>query len=306
MSPPSPISGHLGLGGVGGAKGLLESALRDRDIKWITNAKLDRAKADLAEITEVGEDCTPKRQHSLPSKLTMFIPGFRGVYCMMGDDGKGIAGLANSRGFIFVDKYQRNPTFKNVFADSVCIATPPFEPTPVPVGVPKTGYMIESMVAAVAENIRDLIAGKEPHCEPSWNAVCLADFGKLRRRLHCCTSNPAAQHQLDRRRLLGPSRKGRVSVMKEFSAIARAALEPKALDVKTKELIALAISVAMRCEPCIAFHAQSAVKQGASRDEVMATMGMAIYTGAGPAVMYAAQAVEAYYQFKGQAGKDAA
>ena len=69
---------------------------------------------------------------------------------MMGEDGKGLAGLANPRGFILVDKCQRNPTFKNIFAVGVGIAIPPFEPTPVPVGVPKTGYMIESMVAAVS------------------------------------------------------------------------------------------------------------------------------------------------------------
>jgi AhpD family alkylhydroperoxidase len=93
-------------------------------------------------------------------------------------------------------------------------------------------------------------------------------------------------------------RAGTPNVMKEFSALAQAALEPKALDVKTKELIALAISVASRCDPCIAFHAQSAVKQGASRDEVMETMGIAVYMAAGPSVMYAAQAVEAYDQFK--------
>jgi AhpD family alkylhydroperoxidase len=73
-----------------------------------------------------------------------------------------------------------------------------------------------------------------------------------------------------------------------------------ALDCKTKELIALAISVAVRCDPCIAFQAQAAVKQGASRDEVMEAMGMAIYMGAGPSVMYASQAIEAYDQFKRQ------
>jgi AhpD family alkylhydroperoxidase len=65
--------------------------------------------------------------------------------------------------------------------------------------------------------------------------------------------------------------------MEEFSAMAMAASGPEALDSKTKELIALAISVAVRCDPCIAFHAQAAVKQGASRDEVMEAMGMAIY-----------------------------
>ncbi len=92
-------------------------------------------------------------------------------------------------------------------------------------------------------------------------------------------------------------RAGAPEVMKGFSALARAALEAKALDVKTKELIALAIAVAIRCDACVAFHAEAAVKQGATRDEVMETMGMAVYMGAGPAVMYAAQAIEAYDQF---------
>jgi AhpD family alkylhydroperoxidase len=95
-------------------------------------------------------------------------------------------------------------------------------------------------------------------------------------------------------------------VMKGFSALAQAALRAGALDTKTKELIALAISVATRCDACIAFHAEAAVKQGASRDEVMETMGMAIYMGAGPSVMYAAQAVEAFDQFKNGEDRPAA
>ena len=172
-----PYIGHLGLGGVGDTKGILESMFRERDVKWITNAKVDRVTAEAVEVTEVGEDGAPKRLHKLASKLNMLIPAFRGVSAMMGEDGKGIPGLANPRGFILTDKYQRNPTFKNIFAVGVCIAIPPFEQTPVPVGVPKTGYMIESMVGAVAENIRDALAGKEPQREPTWNAVCLADFG---------------------------------------------------------------------------------------------------------------------------------
>ena len=172
-----PYIGHLGLGGVGDTKGLLESVLRDRDIRWITNAKVDRVGSDAVEVSEIGADGAVTGKRSIPSKLTMLIPAFRGVSCVMGEDGKGIPGLANPRGFILVDKQQRNPTFKNVFAVGVCIAIPPYEQTPVPVGVPKTGYMIESMVTAVAENIRDLIAGRAPQREPSWNAVCLADFG---------------------------------------------------------------------------------------------------------------------------------
>jgi sulfide:quinone oxidoreductase len=172
-----PYIGHLGLGGVGDTKGLLESVLRDRDIRWVTSAKVDRVAADAVEITEVGEDGTAKAHRRIPSKLTMFIPAFRGVSCLMGEDGRGLPGLANPRGFVLIDKHQRNPTFKNVFAVGVCVAIPPYEQTPVPVGVPKTGYMIESMVSAVTENIGDMIAGREPQHEATWNAVCLADFG---------------------------------------------------------------------------------------------------------------------------------
>ena len=92
-------------------------------------------------------------------------------------------------------------------------------------------------------------------------------------------------------------RAGAPDTMKAFSTLAQAALVPKALDGKTKELLALGIAVAIRCDGCVAFHAEAAVKLGASREEVMETMGMAIYMGAGPSVMYAAQAVEAFDQF---------
>jgi AhpD family alkylhydroperoxidase len=91
-------------------------------------------------------------------------------------------------------------------------------------------------------------------------------------------------------------------VMKAFAAISQAALAPKALDTKTKELIALAIAVALRCDDCIAFHVKSALQQGASREEVTEALGMAIYMGAGPSVMYASHALDAYEQF-GEAAK---
>ena len=95
-------------------------------------------------------------------------------------------------------------------------------------------------------------------------------------------------------------RTGAPDVMKAFSAIAQAALAPKALDAKTKELIALAISVAVRCDDCVAFHTKAAVQHGATRDEVLETLGMAIYMGAGPSVMYASHALQAYAQFAEQ------
>ena len=97
-------------------------------------------------------------------------------------------------------------------------------------------------------------------------------------------------------------RLGSPEVTKAFSTMARAATEAGTLDTKTKELIALAISVAIRCDGCVAFHSQAAVKQGATREEIMEVMGMALYMGAGPSLMYAAQAVEAFDQFSAQAG----
>jgi AhpD family alkylhydroperoxidase len=90
---------------------------------------------------------------------------------------------------------------------------------------------------------------------------------------------------------------GVADVMKTFSAMAQNATKAGALDAKTKELIALAIGVATRCDDCIAFHAKSAAKLGATREEIMETLGMAIYMGAGPSVMYASHAVQAFSQF---------
>lgn len=88
--------------------------------------------------------------------------------------------------------------------------------------------------------------------------------------------------------------------MKHFSALARAATAEGALDVKTKELIALAIGIATRCDGCIAFHAKAAAKHGATREEILETLGMSVYMGGGPSFMYAGQALEAFEQFKSE------
>jgi AhpD family alkylhydroperoxidase len=89
-------------------------------------------------------------------------------------------------------------------------------------------------------------------------------------------------------------------VMKGFANIAQSALAPKSLDRKTKELIAVAISVAIRCDDCIGFHVKAALEQGASQEEVTEALAMAIYMGAGPSVMYATHALDAYAQFAGR------
>jgi AhpD family alkylhydroperoxidase len=92
-------------------------------------------------------------------------------------------------------------------------------------------------------------------------------------------------------------RGGAGDVMKAFNAMSQAALRANALDTKTKELIAVAIGVAIRCDDCIGFHVKAAIEAGATRDEVMETLGMAVYMGAGPSVMYSAHAAEALGQF---------
>ncbi len=167
-----PYPGHLGLGGVGDTKGMVESELRQRHIRWICNAKVDKCEDGKMFVTEFDMDGNPKTQHELENKWSMMLPAFRGIEAV-----RGIEGLGNPRDFIVVDKYQRNPTYQNIFAVGVCIAIPPVEPTPVPTGCPKTGFMIESMVTATAHNIRDLIDGKEMTHEGTWSAACLADFG---------------------------------------------------------------------------------------------------------------------------------
>ncbi|MFI4933605.1 MAG: NAD(P)/FAD-dependent oxidoreductase [Caulobacterales bacterium] len=167
-----PYIGHLGLDGVGDTKGLLESEFRNRHIKWITNAKVASVEAGVMHVEEIADDGQVKAAHDLPFVFSMMLPAFRGVEAV-----RGIEGLTNPRGFILTDKTQRNPTFRNVFALGVCVAIPPVGKTAVPVGVPKTGFMIESMVAAITANLVDLVAGKEARHEATWNAICLADFG---------------------------------------------------------------------------------------------------------------------------------
>ena len=165
-----PYIGHLGLDGVGDTKGLLEAEFRQRHIKWTPNARIAGVDAGVMHVEEIGDDGAVRQKQDLPFKFSMILPAFRGVPAV-----RGIEKLANPRGFILVDTHQANPTYPNVFAVGVGVAIPPLGPTPVPVGVPKTGFMIESMVTAY--NIGALLRGERPTAKATWNAVCLADFG---------------------------------------------------------------------------------------------------------------------------------
>ena len=96
---------------------------------------------------------------------------------------------------------------------------------------------------------------------------------------------------------LAPLRKGVPQVMKSFGDMGKAAIDDGALDAKTKELIALAVGVAARCDGCIAFHTKALVKLGATEAEVHETLGVAIYMGGGPSAMYASNAMAAFNEF---------
>ena len=169
---PEPYIGHLGLDGVGNTKDLLEGEMRDRHVKFQTNTRVKKVEAGKMTVEEVAADGSVASTKELPFAYSMMLPAFRGIPAV-----RGIEGLSNPRGFTIVDKFQRNPKYPNIFAVGVCVAIPPIGPTAVPCGVPKTGFMIESMVTATALNIGLILRGKEPVHQGSWNAVCLADFG---------------------------------------------------------------------------------------------------------------------------------
>ena len=169
---PEPYVGHMGLGGVGDSKSMLESEFRNNDIKWITNARVTKVEAGKMFVSEMDDSGQLKKEHELPFKFSMMLPAFKGV-----DPVAAVEGLCNPRGFVLIDEYQRSKKYRNIFSAGVCVAIPPVEVTPVPTGAPKTGYMIETMVTAIVHNIAADLAGQSATAKASWNAICLADMG---------------------------------------------------------------------------------------------------------------------------------
>ncbi|MFO7603872.1 MAG: FAD-dependent oxidoreductase [Gammaproteobacteria bacterium] len=167
-----PYIGHLGLGGVGDSRGLLEHEFRNRHIRWITNAKTTRVEAGKMYVDELNDEGEVRKQHALEFKHAMMLPAFKGVEAVAN-----VPELCNPRGFVIVDEHQRSPRYPNIFSAGVCIAIPPVEATPVPTGAPKTGYMIESMGTAIVNNIQAELSGQPTTARATWNAFCLADLG---------------------------------------------------------------------------------------------------------------------------------
>lgn len=164
---PEPYIGHMGVSGIGDSKGLLEHEFRQRHINWLTNARIKRVEKGRMLVEAVGEG-----EREIPFEYSMIIPAFKGV-----DAVASVEGLCNPRGFVSVDEFQRSPRYKNIYAVGVCIAIAPPEATPVPAGVPKTGFMIEGMVRAAVQNIMASIRAEPASARATWNAICLADMG---------------------------------------------------------------------------------------------------------------------------------
>lgn len=167
-----PYIGHMGLGGVGDSKALMEHEFRERGIKWICNSRVKEFDSGVAHIEELNRKGEVDFAHDLPFSMAMLLPPFKGSPAIAE-----VPGLCNPKGFVITDEYQRSPAYPEIFAAGVCVAIPPLEETPVPVGAPKTGFMIESMTTAIVENILSLERCEKMHTKPTLNAVCLADMG---------------------------------------------------------------------------------------------------------------------------------
>jgi sulfide:quinone oxidoreductase len=103
-----PYIGHLGLDGVGDTKGLLESEMREKHVKWITNARVKTVEDGKMHVEELADDGTVRKAHELPFAYSMMLPAFRGVGAV-----RGLEKLTNPRGFVIVDEQDRKSTRLN-------------------------------------------------------------------------------------------------------------------------------------------------------------------------------------------------
>ena len=159
---PEPFLGHMGMGGAGTIRQLLEGALDERDINYRTSAAITRIGADAVEVH--GTD-------PIPSMLSMVIPPLGGVQAVAAS-----GELANPKGFIPVDSRYRHAGADGLYAVGVAVAMAPVGPTPVPVNFPKTGHMTEQMASIAAADITARITGGEA-TTAELGARCVMDMG---------------------------------------------------------------------------------------------------------------------------------
>ena len=165
-----PYIGHLGLGGRLQGDARVRAAQPRHQVDHQRQDHQGRSRQAVHDpLDDQGQVV---KEHELGFKLAMMLPAFMGV-----DPVAAVTDICNPRGFMLVDEHQRSKKYRNIFSAGVCVAIPPVEVTPVPSGAPKTGYMIENMVTALAHNIADELAGRPATAKATWNAICLADMG---------------------------------------------------------------------------------------------------------------------------------
>jgi len=214
-----PEIGHLGLDGAGDSKHLLTDLLERHNMKYYDNTRVvqvtkDSVKVEAANYIEgenEGKEDEALEERTLPSRLTMLIPPFRGHDIWLNVDG-----LTDGKGMIVVDEHQQNPTYPAIFGVGVCVSMPNSDMAalPIPIGMPKTGYLIESQGTIAAceflsrlralvssdgissrlqsafsfasffakgttavKNIQSLMNASKMHTKATLNAVCITDFG---------------------------------------------------------------------------------------------------------------------------------
>lgn len=182
---PEPYVGHMGLGGVGDSKGLMEHKFREHGIKWVCNAKVTEFTETEAHVELLDDDGKVKSTQQMPFNLAMFLPAFKGSEAVAE-----VPNLCNPKGFVKTNTFQRAEAYPEIYAAGVCVAIAPIEETPVPVGAPKTGLMIESMTSAIVTNIKASINGSEAWVEPTLSALCLADMGNTGAAFLAVPQNP--------------------------------------------------------------------------------------------------------------------
>lgn len=156
-----PYIGHFGIGGFGASKSWLEDEFAWKDIRVLSNQAVE-------EFTQ--SEVRLKDGTKIPYKLSMFAPPMKGV--------PAVTHLGNPRGFIPVDDTMRHKTHKNIFCIGVAVAIAPPEPTPIPTGVPKTGYMTVKMALTAAKAIASEITDKGYVAPYEMDVICLMDMGE--------------------------------------------------------------------------------------------------------------------------------
>ncbi|MGV1099740.1 NAD(P)/FAD-dependent oxidoreductase [Thiovibrio sp. JS02] len=174
-----PCLGHMGMGGLGSSSRFVEDEFAKRDIRHVVNQAVEGVEPDNVHLADGSK---------LPFTLALLAPPFKGV--------AGVAHLGNPRGFIPVDCCYRHPQHANIFAVGVAVAMAPREPTPVPTGVPKTGYMTVRMAKAAAFNIAADCNNSAPVAVDDPDVLCLMDMGNTGALMFAQPIQPPRQRSL--------------------------------------------------------------------------------------------------------------